>query len=87
MLTKVTVAYKTLICVHNLVQEGHPACLVDANRQRHLFTALHDQWRVNQVAYAQLVTQYASYILKKLDFHTERREARLASSFGGLLCD
>ncbi len=74
MLTKVTVAYKVLVCVHNLVQEGHPACLVDAHRQRHLFVSMCEHYGANRVAYSQLVTQYATYMLAKLDFHTEHKE-------------
>lgn len=71
---KVTVAYKTLVCVHNLVQEGHPACLVDAYRQKHLFTMIRDRWSQDKVAYAQITTQYSVYVMAKLDFHQDNKE-------------
>ncbi len=74
VLTKVIVAHKTCICVHNLIQEGHPACLVDANRQRHLLDSLVSTWGGTRVAYAQIVTQYATYLLLKLDFHAAHQE-------------
>ena len=74
VLTKVIVAHKTLICVHNLIQEGHPACLVDADRQRHLLESFVSTYSQTRVAYAQIVTQYARYLLLKLDFHRERPE-------------
>jgi hypothetical protein len=70
----VIVAHKTCICVHNLIQEGHPACLVDANRQRHLLDSLVSTWSGTRVAYAQIVTQYAKYLLAKLDFHAQSPE-------------
>jgi hypothetical protein len=74
VLTKVIVAHKTCICVHNLIQEGHPACLVDSNRQRHLLESLVSTWGPTRVAYAQIVVQYAKYLLMKLDFHNARPE-------------
>ena len=47
---------------------------MDSDRQRHLLESLVSTWGNTKVAYAQIVTQYATYLLLKLDFHREHSE-------------
>ncbi|RPA81782.1 ANTH-domain-containing protein [Ascobolus immersus RN42] len=72
--------FKALICIHKVLQEGHPNCLRDAQAQVSWIDSLGRSCIGDGLrGYGVLIREYSTFLLSKLKFHRQHPE------FNGML--
>ncbi|QPG74398.1 hypothetical protein FOA43_001726 [Brettanomyces nanus] len=64
--------FKALITIHEVLQEGHPSCLVGGYRNIPWIESL-GRYSANQGRYGRLIHDYSFFLVQKLRFHREHR--------------